>query len=44
VETLPGKIIAEENALMTAEGFVKIVLELIQKENPQCKRKKGGQI
>ena len=34
---IPVSKIEAENALMTAEGFVKIVLELIQKENPQLR-------
>jgi len=34
---LPVSEIEAENALKTAEEFVKIVLKLVQKENPQLR-------
>ena len=34
---IPVSKIEAENALKTAEEFVKIVLKLVQKENPQLK-------
>ena len=34
---IPVSKIEAENALKIAKGFVKIVLELIQKENPQLR-------